>query len=52
MSNTRIYTLSSGPHISDYLAAVAKKWKIFGSMFVFKRASIACRQKMTRVNLL
>ena len=50
--NTQIYNLSSGPHITHFLAAVAKKQKDFEYTFVLKRANIACRQKVTTVNLL
>ena len=50
--NTRIYSFSSGLHITHFSAAVAKKQKNFEQMFVLKRANIACRQQMTTVNLL
>ena len=50
--NTQIYNLSSGPHITHFLAVVAKKRENFEHTFVLKRANIACRQKVTTVNLL
>ena len=50
--NTLIYNLSSGPHITHFLAVVAKKRENFEYTFVLKRANIACRQKVTTVNLL
>ena len=45
--NTRIYNLSSGPHITRFSVVVAKKWKNFDYIFVLKRANTACRQQMT-----
>ena len=50
--NTQIYNLNSGPHITHFSEVAAKKRKIFEYMFVLKRANIACRQQMTKVNLL
>ena len=52
LCNTRIYNLSSGPHVIHFSAAVATKRKNSEQMLILKRLNIACRQQMTTVNFL
>lgn len=50
--NTRIHTLSHGPHITHFTTVVVKKWKCFKQVFVLVQTIIVLRQQMTTTKTL